>query len=65
MDGIRELSCGHFSADNQKRLNKPDVDFPIFEAKMTRDTRLVVSAPSYQKMNVAQLDHTVPSRLCS
>ncbi|KAH6917671.1 hypothetical protein BKA70DRAFT_1139349 [Coprinopsis sp. MPI-PUGE-AT-0042] len=38
---IKELSCGHFSADNQKRLNKPDVDFPIFEAKMTRDTRLV------------------------
>ncbi|KAH6876648.1 hypothetical protein BKA70DRAFT_1576722 [Coprinopsis sp. MPI-PUGE-AT-0042] len=38
---IKELSCGHFSANNQKRLNKPDVDFPIFEAKMTRDTRLV------------------------
>ena len=39
---IRELSNGHFSGDNQKRLNGPNVDFPVFEAKMTRDSRLVV-----------------------
>ncbi|KAJ2926889.1 hypothetical protein H1R20_g10213, partial [Candolleomyces eurysporus] len=38
---IIELSNGHFSDDNQKRLNGPNVGFPVFEAKMTRDTRLV------------------------
>ncbi|TCD62368.1 hypothetical protein EIP91_006977 [Steccherinum ochraceum] len=38
---IKELSKGHFSDDNQKRLNGPDVDIPVFEAKMTRDSRLV------------------------
>jgi hypothetical protein len=39
----RELSNGHFSDDNQKRLTGPATEVPIFEAKMTRDTRLVVS----------------------
>ncbi|TFK38654.1 hypothetical protein BDQ12DRAFT_96280 [Crucibulum laeve] len=38
---IKELSNGHFSADNQKRLSGPDMDIPIFEAKMSRDLRLV------------------------
>jgi hypothetical protein len=38
----RELSNGHFSDDNQKRLNGPNIDVPIYEAKMTRDQRLVV-----------------------
>ncbi|CAL1697343.1 unnamed protein product [Somion occarium] len=38
---IKELSCGHFSDDNQKRLTGSDIDIPIYEAKMTRDTRLV------------------------
>ncbi|KAF6765917.1 hypothetical protein DFP72DRAFT_996790 [Ephemerocybe angulata] len=38
---IIELSNGHFSDDNQKRLTQPNVDFPVFEAKMTRDSRLV------------------------
>ncbi|THH32624.1 hypothetical protein EUX98_g1581 [Antrodiella citrinella] len=38
---IKELSKGHFSDDNQKRLNGPDVEIPVFEAKMTRDSRLV------------------------
>jgi hypothetical protein len=33
---------GHFSDDNQKRLNGSSTDIPIFEAKMTRDLRLVV-----------------------
>ena len=37
----RELSRGHFSADNQKELNGPS-DIPIYEAKITRDLRLVV-----------------------
>ncbi|TFK38653.1 hypothetical protein BDQ12DRAFT_630422 [Crucibulum laeve] len=39
---IRELSNGHFSDDNQKRLNAGSTSgIPIFEAKMTRDSRLV------------------------
>ncbi|KAH9919767.1 uncharacterized protein BXZ73DRAFT_104875 [Epithele typhae] len=38
---IKELSNGHFSDDNQKRLTGLDVDIPIYEAKMTGDTRLV------------------------
>ncbi|KAK7678071.1 hypothetical protein QCA50_019012 [Cerrena zonata] len=38
---IMELSNGHFSDDNQKKLNNTSVGVPIFEAKMTSDTRLV------------------------
>ena len=38
----RQLSKGHFSDDNQKRLTGLDVEIPIYEAKMTGDTRLVV-----------------------
>ncbi|KAM5542264.1 hypothetical protein V8D89_004137 [Ganoderma adspersum] len=38
---IKELSNGHFSDDNQKRLTGLDVEIPIYEAKMTGDTRLV------------------------
>lgn len=38
----RELSRGHFSEDNQKRLTGAGPEVPIFEAKMTRDSRLVV-----------------------
>ncbi|EEB94933.1 hypothetical protein MPER_06178, partial [Moniliophthora perniciosa FA553] len=38
---IKELSNGHFSYDNQKRLNHSNMEIPIFEAKMTRDSRLV------------------------
>ncbi|KIJ60081.1 hypothetical protein HYDPIDRAFT_117541, partial [Hydnomerulius pinastri MD-312] len=38
---IKQLSKGHFSADNQKRLNGPYSGVPIFEAKMQRDLRLV------------------------
>jgi len=36
-----ELSQGHFSASNQKKLLGQDTDIPVFEAKMERDTRLV------------------------
>ncbi|KAK7464390.1 hypothetical protein VKT23_006556 [Stygiomarasmius scandens] len=39
---IKELSNGHFSPDNQKRLKGVDFEVPIFEAKMTGDLRLVV-----------------------
>ncbi|KAH9949530.1 hypothetical protein B0H21DRAFT_881892 [Amylocystis lapponica] len=38
---IKELSRGHFSEDNHKVLTGPETDIPIFEAKMTRDSRLV------------------------
>ncbi|KAI0770957.1 hypothetical protein BD413DRAFT_613484 [Trametes elegans] len=38
---IKELSRGHFSDDNQKRLTGLNVEIPIYEAKMTGDTRLV------------------------
>ncbi|KAG2160213.1 uncharacterized protein EDB93DRAFT_46990 [Suillus bovinus] len=38
---IKHLSRGQFSTDNHKRLNGPDAGIPIFEAKMTKDLRLV------------------------
>jgi hypothetical protein len=41
-DFRRELSNGHFSDDNQKRLVGTNTPIPIYEAKMTRDSRLVV-----------------------
>ena len=39
----RELSNGQFSSRNQNRLNGHDTGVNIFEARMTRDLRLVVS----------------------
>jgi hypothetical protein len=44
MKKIRELSNGMFSPDNQKRLTGPGTEVPVFEAKMTADSRLVVRA---------------------
>lgn len=41
---LRELSHGHFSDDNQKRLTGPNTSIPIYEAKMTSDSRLVVGS---------------------
>ncbi|KAG6332615.1 hypothetical protein ID866_6474 [Astraeus odoratus] len=38
---IKQLSNGHFSDDNQKRLDGVKIGVPIFEAKMQRDLRLV------------------------
>ncbi|KAK0198135.1 hypothetical protein F5146DRAFT_995722 [Armillaria mellea] len=38
---IKELSRGHFSDDNQKRLSGSGTEVPVFEAKMTRDLRLI------------------------
>lgn len=38
---IKELSNGHFSDDNHKRLTGTNTSVPIYEAKMTRDSRLV------------------------
>ncbi|GBE78672.1 predicted protein [Sparassis crispa] len=48
---IKELSNGHFSDDNQKRLTGTETDIPIYEAKMTRDSRLVYQVdcvPEYE-----------------
>jgi hypothetical protein len=41
---FRDLSNGHFSRDNQKKLNANETDIPIYEAKMTGNLRLVVCA---------------------
>ncbi|KAJ7576870.1 hypothetical protein C8J56DRAFT_1171170 [Mycena floridula] len=38
---IKELSNGHFSDDNQKKLVGTRLDVPIYEAKMTSDLRLI------------------------
>ncbi|KAL1662505.1 hypothetical protein GGF50DRAFT_58831, partial [Schizophyllum commune] len=38
---IQQLSNGHFSNDNQKRLTQTGARVPIYEAKLTRDSRLV------------------------
>ncbi|KAI0716097.1 hypothetical protein C8T65DRAFT_606293 [Cerioporus squamosus] len=51
---IKELSKGHFSDDNQKRLTGLDVEIPIYEAKMTGDTRLV-----YQVDCVPEFESTI------
>ncbi|KAJ7293966.1 hypothetical protein C8J57DRAFT_1444990 [Mycena rebaudengoi] len=54
---IKELSNGHFSPDNQKRLNNSHVDIPIYEAKMTGDLRLIYQidcVPSYDSNSERQ-----------
>ncbi|KAG2034293.1 hypothetical protein BDR03DRAFT_606236 [Suillus americanus] len=38
---IKQLSNGHFSDDNHKRLNGPDAGIPIHKARMTKDLHLV------------------------
>ncbi|EJF58550.1 P-loop containing nucleoside triphosphate hydrolase protein, partial [Dichomitus squalens LYAD-421 SS1] len=38
---IKDLSHGNFTKDNHKKLTGVEVDIPIYEAKMTRDSRLV------------------------
>ncbi|KAH9992492.1 hypothetical protein BJV74DRAFT_397873 [Russula compacta] len=45
---IKELSNGHFSDDNQKRLTGVNIPIPIYEAKMTRDSRLVYQVDCVQ-----------------
>ena len=57
----RELSNGHFSDDNQKRLNGTDIPIPIYEAKMTRDSRLVVGV--LLLADLPSHPHIVSSRL--
>ncbi|KAG7450850.1 uncharacterized protein BT62DRAFT_1001665 [Guyanagaster necrorhizus] len=41
MKKIKELSCGHFTNNNQKPLSGSVAEVPVFEAKITRDLRLV------------------------
>ncbi|VDC07516.1 unnamed protein product [Peniophora sp. CBMAI 1063] len=38
---LMELSKGFFSSDNQKHFTDRNTAVPVFEAKMTRDTRLI------------------------
>ncbi|KAJ7743864.1 hypothetical protein B0H16DRAFT_1889844 [Mycena metata] len=54
---IKELSNGHFSPDNHKRLTNNHVDVPIYEAKMTSDLRLVYQidcVPAYDSTSERQ-----------
>ncbi|KZV73052.1 hypothetical protein PENSPDRAFT_325053 [Peniophora sp. CONT] len=51
---LRELSLGFFSQDNQKHFTDRNTAVPIFEAKMTRDTRLI-----YQVDIMPDLEHRV------
>lgn len=46
---MQELSHGHMYGDNQKKLvgHKKNQLVPLYEAKITRDTRLVVSKDSH------------------
>ncbi|RDX51441.1 hypothetical protein OH76DRAFT_1481370 [Lentinus brumalis] len=41
MRKIKDLSDGYFTPDNYKMLSGGDIDIPIYEAKMTGDSRLV------------------------
>ncbi|KAG1807540.1 P-loop containing nucleoside triphosphate hydrolase protein [Suillus variegatus] len=38
---IKQLSNGDFSDDNHKRINRPDAGIAIYDAKVTKDLRLV------------------------
>ncbi|KAK0232752.1 hypothetical protein IW262DRAFT_1259998, partial [Armillaria fumosa] len=38
---IKELSCGHFTDNNQKRLSGSMTEVPVFEAKVSRNLRLI------------------------
>jgi hypothetical protein len=38
----RELSKGHFSADNHLQLNNLNVDVPIYRAKLSGEDRIIV-----------------------
>ncbi|KAK0440837.1 hypothetical protein EV421DRAFT_1905200 [Armillaria borealis] len=41
VEKIKELSCGHFTDNNQKRLSGSATEVPVFEAKVSRSLRLV------------------------
>ncbi|TCD65379.1 hypothetical protein EIP91_002743 [Steccherinum ochraceum] len=50
---LKELSFGHFSKDNHKRLDLPasDIEIPIYEAKMTGNSRLVYQIDCVKEYN--------------
>lgn len=56
---IKELSNGMFSSDNQKRLTGPGTEVPIFEAKMTSDSRLVVSITVSDLLTLTYLQYQI------
>jgi len=58
---VRELSNGHFSDDNQKRLVGIDTDIPVYEAKMGRDSRLIVGVTSELVLLKDCLTNIVPN----
>ncbi|SJL05193.1 uncharacterized protein ARMOST_08560 [Armillaria ostoyae] len=41
VEKIKEISCGHFTDDNQKRLCGSVTEVPVFSAKISRSLRLV------------------------
>ena len=59
----RQLSQGHFSRDNQKSLTGPKTKLLVYEAKMTRDTRLVVCEELLAFEAPCLLFSSVPDRL--
>jgi len=61
----RQLSQGHFSRDNQKSLTGPKTKLPVYEAKMTRDTRLVVREGYSQYKAPHSPFSLVSDRLCA
>jgi hypothetical protein len=64
MKKIKELSHGQFSSDNQKRLTGPGTEVPIFEAKMTGDSRLVVCAVRFYRLQCAELINSIKLIAC-
>ncbi|PBK60035.1 hypothetical protein ARMSODRAFT_898604 [Armillaria solidipes] len=41
VEKIKELSCGHFTDDNQRRVCGSETEVPVFSAKISRSLRLV------------------------
>ena len=60
----RALSKGRFSADNHTQLND-EGEIPIYEAKITRDLRLVVCLMSGAQHSDCRSASPVPGWLCS
>lgn len=58
----RELSKGHFSANNHNRFVGNDGDIPVYEAKMIGNSRLVVCF-AYSLCNMANAHSSHSTRL--
>ncbi|KZT68439.1 hypothetical protein DAEQUDRAFT_671296 [Daedalea quercina L-15889] len=59
---IKELSQGNFSPDNQKLLNQ-GAEIPIYEAKMTGDSRLVYQIDCVPEFQMNTVLHIVAIRI--